>query len=458
MIISRLSGFSSPMQLGSPDSGGSNGFISRWDTTQAGSANDTIILPLYSTGTYNFDVDWGDSTSDTITTYNQAEITHQYAASGTYTVTINGVIIGWRFYNSGDKNKLMEIQNWGVFSSNTPGAFYGCSNLTITASDGPIFISSNQSNFLRACSNIGNINVSNWDMSNVTNISYFFMQSNFGGDLSSWSSIKFTNIIGLFWANAFFNNDSLSDWDVSGVNSLSQVFYNTVFNGDISNWDTSNVTNMNSVFYGSSYNGDLSGWDFSSVTTANSMFRSCPFNNDSISGWTTSSLLNAASMFQQNTNFNQDIGGWDMSNVSNMSSMLRQTVFNQDISLWDVSNVQNMSYLFFACSDFNQDISGWTVSSVTNMTWTFRGALSFDQDISSWDINQVTGFSLFMHDVTLSTLNYDTLLIAWEAQAPTYTGGISFGGSQYTLGSLAEGAKNSLTATYSWTITDGGGI
>ena len=34
-------------------------FISKWDTTQAGSANDTVVLPLVSDGSYDFFVDLG---------------------------------------------------------------------------------------------------------------------------------------------------------------------------------------------------------------------------------------------------------------------------------------------------------------------------------------------------------------------------------------------------------------
>ena len=50
-----------------------NSFTSNWDTTQAGSANDTVDLedsqrPLRGDGSYNFKVYWGDGTTDIITT------------------------------------------------------------------------------------------------------------------------------------------------------------------------------------------------------------------------------------------------------------------------------------------------------------------------------------------------------------------------------------------------------
>ena len=63
-------------------------FISKWDTTQAGSSNDTVVLPLVSPshGSYDFYVDWGDGNRDNITTYNQAEVTHQYSTTGIYEI------------------------------------------------------------------------------------------------------------------------------------------------------------------------------------------------------------------------------------------------------------------------------------------------------------------------------------------------------------------------------------
>jgi phosphate transport system substrate-binding protein len=53
-------------------------FISTWktDNTTTGSSTATQVrLPLESTGTYNFTLDWGDGSTSTITTWNDAQIT-----------------------------------------------------------------------------------------------------------------------------------------------------------------------------------------------------------------------------------------------------------------------------------------------------------------------------------------------------------------------------------------------
>ena len=73
-------------------------FVSTWDTTQAGSASDTIVLPMTAGNT----VDWGDGNTDTTNT-------HTYAAGGTYTVTIEGAVTTFRFNSGGDRMKIVDI-------------------------------------------------------------------------------------------------------------------------------------------------------------------------------------------------------------------------------------------------------------------------------------------------------------------------------------------------------------
>ena len=96
-----------------------NSFTSTWDTTQAGSANDSVDLEngdrgLRSNGSYNFKVYWGDGTSDIITTYNQAETLHQYASTGIYEIRMGGEISGFRFVNGGDKDKILNIRKVNI--------------------------------------------------------------------------------------------------------------------------------------------------------------------------------------------------------------------------------------------------------------------------------------------------------------------------------------------------------
>ena len=123
--------------------------------------------------------------------------------------------------------------------------------------------------------------------------------------------------------------------------------------------------------------------------------------------------------------------------------------------------------MFFDATSFNQDLSSWNTSNVRSFNRMFEGATSFDQNIGSWDVTSIVAFAggatnMFgatgtSKAVTLSTANYDALLIGWAAQS--VNSGILFSGgdSQYTAGGAAATARATLV-TAGWTITDGGPV
>ncbi len=297
-----------------------NSFISTWDTrnTSAGSsASNQIKLPLESGGTYNFTVNWGDGNTDTITIYNQAEVTHTYASEGSYEIIIDGTIKGFRFDNTGDRLKIINISQWGSLNVGNNGRyFYGCENLNSSATD-------------------------SLDLTGTTNLSLMFGNAiNFNGNISNWNVSGATNMNRMFFGSENFNQD-ISSWDVSSVTSMVYMFSHALsFNQDISSWDVSSVTNMGSMFLGAnSFNQDISSWDVSSVT-------------------------NMSRMFAYNLSFNQDINSWDVSNVTNMREMFREvTTFNQNIGNWDVSSVTDMTFMFesvtLSSANYDSILIGW---------------------------------------------------------------------------------------------------
>ena len=406
-------------------------FISTWDTTQAGSASDTIVLPMTAGNT----VHWGDGSSDTTNT-------HTYASSGTYTVTIEGAVNTFRFANSGDKAKITNISNWGGFDVSNDSIFRGCTNLDITATDYPIISTSSLYLTFQNCSSLTTPNFSSWDVSSVNNMGRMFLGC----------SILTTAQIGA--------------WDVSSVTSFDETFKGcSVYNENLGSWNMSSALNTRGMFNGCSvFDQNLGSWDLSSNTRINTMFANTTlFNNGgspSIDNWDTSNVQLMNSTFQNAISFNQPVGSWDTSSVTHFSyagkgTFYGATAFDQDISGWTI-NSNNIDGMFSFATSFNQDIGSWDVSSVTNMRESFRDATSFDQDLSAWQITQVSSFGNFMFNVTLSTANYDALLIAWDAQgAMSYSGTVNFGGSQYTSGGAAETARTSLISKWGG-ITDGG--
>jgi hypothetical protein len=101
---------------------------------------------------------------------------------------------------------------------------------------------------------------------------------------------------------------------------------------------------------------------------------------------------------------------------------------------------------------------------VSDMRSMFLQASAFDQNLEDWEpILAAIGVN-FMSNITISTANYDALLIGWadamQAEYPngsgyTITPTWDFGNSVHTTGGAAETAKNTLINTFNWTITDG---
>lgn len=175
--------------------GVNNDFVFIVRTANVGvSSENQFQLPLVSAGDIDISVDWGDGSITRIESYNQAETLHTYSSPGDYQVKITNEVVGWRFVNSGDKLKLIKIENWGNFNFTASGAFWGCSNLNSSATDPPIISTTNMSFSFRSCSSFnGELNMFN--VSSVTNISNMLRgASSFDKPLNLWNINKVTNM------------------------------------------------------------------------------------------------------------------------------------------------------------------------------------------------------------------------------------------------------------------------
>ena len=452
-------------------------FTTVWKTDNAGtvvSGTNQVKLPLSSGGTYNFTVDWGDGTTDTITAYDQAEATHTYAAPGTYTVTITGQIEGFGFASTGeDSSKLVDVVQWGPVRLHNNGyQFANCNNLAgFSATDNPDLSAvanmyrmfygassfngnisgwdvSNVTNMTQMFYNASSFNqdISGWNVSNVTGMSYmFYNASSFNQDISGWDVSNVTSMSNMFRGATAFNQD-ISPWNVSKVTSMSYMFNNAAaFNRNLSSWDVSHVTDMFYMFNGASaFNGDISGWDVSAVTNMVGMFWGASSFNQNITGWNVSNVTNMSCMFYNASSFNQNISGWNVTNVTNMDNMFYGAgAFNGNISGWNVSNVTSMGSMFYGAGSFNQNISGWNVSNVTYMGGMFRNAGSFNQNISSWNVSKVTNMANMFSGAT----SFNQNLNSWDVSSVTSMVGM-FSGATAFNGNISSWNVSNVTSMW----------
>ena len=86
----------------------------------------------------------------------------------------------------------------------------------------------------------------------------------------------------------------------------------------------------------------------------------------------------------------------------------------------------------------------------------FINSNTADPDMSAWDFSSVTNLIYMFTNTSISTGNYDNLLIRLDTTAGS---GLTLdaGTSQYTSGGAAATARANLVSD-SWTINDGGSI
>lgn len=262
-----------------------NEFITVWQpniTSGSGSGNYRIYFPGVGN---NYTIYWEEvgnashsSTMTNVTVQSGYIKTIDFgigaAADAKYIIKVsNGSGSFSSIENGSDSQKLLEVKQLGnIRWATMHQAFYGCSNMDITAIDTP-------------------------DLSLVTDLSAMFY---------SCKNLK--------------GNSSFSLWDTSNIADMSSMFSGaTNFNQDIGNWNTSNVTDMSAMFQNANtFNQNIGNWNTSTVTNMGGMFNSTSSNNfnQNIGNWDTSKVTDMDFMFSHCPDFNQNIGNWNTSNVT----------------------------------------------------------------------------------------------------------------------------------------------
>ena len=231
------------------------------DTTKAGSASNTFVLPIIKDTTETVKIYWGDGTNSTGVNGNN---THVYAASGIYTVKIESRLFGGIYFNNlGDKAKITKIANFGqgVSRLNT-GSFYGCSSLLSI--------------------DIGNI------VSNGTNAYAMFSQCTALTTVPLLNLSSVTNAYAMF---AYCPVTTVPLFDLSKVTNAPYMFYQCTALTTVPLLNLSSVADATGMFLGTSLT-TVPLLNLSSCTNASNMFSGVTLTTQSYSDF----LINLATL------------------------------------------------------------------------------------------------------------------------------------------------------------------
>lgn len=200
----------------------------------------------------------------------------------------------------------------------------------------------NWANVINQCSNLSKCDFTNTKVGDGFRFSLFINPIYDNIDTSAMTNTNY-----LFSTNTYNNNVDVSNMNFSNVTNMARMFQSCQSNSiTIGNIDTSKVTDMIYMFDGCKNitDLDLSGIDVSKVTTMAYMFNNCSnLQSINFTGWNTDSLTNMQYMFQNCQALDTlDLSMFDTSKVTNMTNLFYNCKTNSLIlDGWDFSSDPN---------------------------------------------------------------------------------------------------------------------
>lgn len=258
-----------------------------------------------------------------------------------------------------------------------------------------------------SCFKLQSLDLSMFDTSNVTDFGYMFSGDKVMSTLhltDNFVTEKAKDISGIFNDCEKLSNINVSNWNVSNVTSTEKAFANNFLlkSLDLSNWDMSNCENSQMMFYSDTALtsiGNTSNWNVSKITTTHSMFEGCSkLQSLNTSKWVFSNLTNADSMFSNCQVLTKlDTSNWGMGKVIYFGFLFNNcyALTSLNVSKWDTSNANNFNEMFNECVNLtNIDVSNWKTSNVTQAVNTFLDCKKLTQvAVQNWDMSNVSQLS-----------------------------------------------------------------
>ena len=237
------------------------------DTTKAGSASNTFVLPIIKSTTESVKIYWGDGTSSMGV---NGDNTHVYAASGIYTIKIESNLFGGIYFNNtGDKAKITKVVSFGhgVIRS-LATSFYGCSSLLSIDIGDIVNNGVDAQGMYRGCTSLTTVPLFN--LSSVTNTHTMFYKCTALTTVPLFDLSKVTNASYMFYQCAALTTVPLLN--LSKVTNASYMLMQCIALTTVPLFDLSKVTNASYMFYLCSSLTTVPLLNLSSVTNASDMF------------------------------------------------------------------------------------------------------------------------------------------------------------------------------------------
>ena len=225
--------------------------------------------------------------------------------------------------------------------------------------------------------------------------------------------VSYSNMFNIYTNQA--KKLDLSNFNTSNVTDMSYMFYESQATTlDLSSFDTSNVTDMSNMFLGSwATTLDLSSFDTSKVTSMGGMFQSSKIVNLDLSSFNTSKVTDMGSMFAESQATILDLSNFNTSNVTYMSEMFSGSKATSiDLSNFNTSKVTSMNSMFQDSKIVNLDLSSFDTSNVTDMNWMFKDSqASVIKGLNNFNTSKVTSMGGMFENSKIEILdlsNFDT--------------------------------------------------
>ncbi len=478
-------------------------------------------LTQASTSSWNgsIDVDWGDTTSETLTpsdstgTNSRINFNHTYSTGGTYTIKVNFA----NAYSSSTDATVLEIT--GFQSTGGNGISESLKRPRITkvktigntiriASTKYLTYTNNWALFqgLSNCTQLPSDNLSiysgytdsNWHMRTLTNLQK--ITSAKVGELFTMNASPVTYTQGggryIDWVENCYLLETLELKNVNlgrgyapYIDATSQNCGRDVSVGTRVTIDNINVTDVPTATYDGHFMQQLG---FNNAN--NKIHKDFVCKNIIISNYAPTTagvginpmmLGNATVLANNSDSVYINMTNWRMAdnsplamgghafkikpNIQDISSGSARTggweVDLTSTSQWKLSgSYQNkFSYLPSATIKLtgtaNWDITGVTSWYVFCWSGTTTSTI-IDMDMSGWEVWNTATMNYFINNAKILTSKYDAALIAWNNNVPGSAAAVNIrlGTSNYTEGGAAEAARTSLIETHGWTISDGGPV